>query len=129
MSGEEEKIYQCLSIMLDYCYSQKLNINIFLSCPATPFLVEVAIQRSFESSLPSVAFLDFAITWLKYRKGFREANKIKFNPLIDKSVDLLIKYQSFVSAHGDSNNITVKDFCIAVSLLLLHLFESKKSYD
>lgn len=101
--------------MLDYTFAQKFNINVLLTCAATPDLVEIATDRILKSNLLNLSFLDFATKWLTYRQGFRQHSKMKIKSFAEKSADILIDFRPLVDRMKNESCVIVEDFCTAVS--------------
>ena len=92
-----------------------MNVNVLLTCAATPDLMQNATNRILKSNLLSLSFLDFATKWLTYRNAFRKQTRMKIKTLTEESVDILVEFRPFAEKMKDVNQDIVQDFLTAVS--------------
>ena len=104
--------------MLNYYSNQNLDMGLFLTSPATPLLVELAISGIFTSKRINYFFLDFSTKWLIYLKAYRVKWEIKMKSIPEETAELLVKLIPYVIKLENEDNITVKGFLKAVSQLV-----------
>ncbi|XP_043469873.1 uncharacterized protein LOC122503413 isoform X3 [Leptopilina heterotoma] len=110
---DQNEIYECLSMVLYYCISQKLNVCPFLQCPATFVIFKNAIDNISNLVEPNYSFQDFAMTWLRHVQWAIINEELKLNTDAKQSVVLLTELR-FMLLNMNKKDYLIEDFCSVV---------------